>query len=404
MKFIWLVIFILIFLAPVVSFALTPLLYYIIWGSLLFFLLVAFISEYKSAPLKNLEISVLCFLTYLVIPTVVSKDPAHSAHYLFNFSVCVFAFLVFARIDAEKKKIVASIILFSSFLIALYAIYQHCFAYRTFLRLISENKAIISEQCRGGILAAFKRGKAISVFTTANLLSSYLVMTTFLSLAYLLYANAIKRYLFILSVLISNLFAIFFTYRVSGVGSLCFGFVIFIILCLFKRPHIIKKYKAGWLLFAISIALIMITVLFLRTTGLCDRYYLEDMRQSLQARFAAWQILIAGLILHPFKFLGLGNFRLHPGNTYSVFVHNIFLQLWIEAGIVGMVIFIWFISSLIYRGLRKILVLDKNNFLDIGLFSAISAFLFAELAGYSFFIGQVAIIWWVFCGLLVAES
>ena len=88
----------------------------------------------------------------------------------------------------------------------------------------------------------------------------------------------------------------------------------------------------------------------------------------------------------------------------STMVHNLFMQLYVELGLYGVVAFAWFLVILIRDAIKNIF--NKNVFLDrallrIGALSAIVAFLLQNMGGFSFFVPQVAIIWWILCALLI---
>jgi O-antigen ligase len=103
---------------------------------------------------------------------------------------------------------------------------------------------------------------------------------------------------------------------------------------------------------------------------------------------------------HPFAGIGPGNFqevflkyyKLGWG-TGTKYVHNIFLQLWVETGILGPLGMI----SLI------IVFITKNTVKSNYIFLAGLVFLFHNLIDLTYFIPEAGLFWWIIIGLACHE-
>lgn len=407
MKFIWPFILFILFVIPFVSIPVTPYLYFFIWTSLFILVFIASDIERKKFKPDNIKISILIFLIYLFIPIIFSANSIRSLDYFLQYLVCIFVFLYFSQADKKQKKKIIFIIMLSSFFIGLYALYQHFILFKAILNAMDEGKIHIPYAYKGIFQYQLKLRRTLATFSTSNLLASYLVMTTLTTLGYLFDKKSIRRTVFAVPALSVSVSALYFTYRMSGMLALCLGFAIFMFF--YKFFVQLKRKSPKWEMVILGTVVIGLTVylFLLRTTSLHETYYFQSLWQTLHKRSVTWQYLIVKLIKDPFWLLGLGNYEYTAARLKNImgamvhpYTHNIFLQLWIESGIIGMLCFIYFLWALLRKGMQRL----KGNALNIGIISAIFAFLLFDMANYSFFIGQVSIFWWILCGLLIADA
>jgi O-antigen ligase len=91
--------------------------------------------------------------------------------------------------------------------------------------------------------------------------------------------------------------------------------------------------------------------------------------------------------------VGLGNFNL----PFARYAHNSYLQIWAEMGILGIASFLWLIFAVFKSAFREIKN-SQNKRLITGLFAANVVFLVHNLIDFSFFLPEVALIWWMIFG------
>ncbi|MBN1404925.1 MAG: O-antigen ligase family protein [Candidatus Omnitrophica bacterium] len=394
----------LIFLVPLVSCVTQPLFYNSIFMSLLGLCLVYAVLSHKMPPAdKSVMLPAVLFLAYLVIPVLFSKNPLVSARYLFEFSVCVACFLVFSNAANDLKRKVVFVVILSSFFVSLYAIYQHFASFALIQQMISENKTILYGVDTAALKKALRLGRAVSTFPSGNLLSAYLAMTGIVSIGYISDMRAYnKRFFLIVVVLAANITAAYFSYSLSGAVCFAAGFLMFLAFVIFKKQEFFKKYLLWFIIQGVAIfALLAAMCIKWHDLSATLNYHLVN---SIQYRLAAWKPLLAALRDNPFQFLGPGNYRVFSGNEYSIFVHNIFLQLWIESGITGLIIFVWLIISVYKKALRNLSSSGTRPYMQIGLIAAAFAFLLQNMAEFSFFIAQAALIWWILFALMAADD
>ena len=84
--------------------------------------------------------------------------------------------------------------------------------------------------------------------------------------------------------------------------------------------------------------------------------------------------------------------------------HNLFLQIWIEVGLVGIMTFVWFITRTIKRTLLNIFQKTNNslNHISIAGISAFAGILVMGMAEYVWFYPRVMLFFWVIAGVILS--
>lgn len=116
---------------------------------------------------------------------------------------------------------------------------------------------------------------------------------------------------------------------------------------------------------------------------------------------ASWQMINE----HPFSGMGVGTYMANfskflPGSKIS-YAHNCYLQIWAETGIFSLISFMVFIVSLVYLGIKKFFA--SRDFLLLGLLSGIVGFLVHSFFEVNFYSLRLAILFWVWAGLISAR-
>ena len=115
---------------------------------------------------------------------------------------------------------------------------------------------------------------------------------------------------------------------------------------------------------------------------------------SVIMRFNYWIDTLRIIKTAPLQGLGLGNFNL----VSSRYAHNSYLQIWAEMGIVGIVSFLWLIL-IVFKSALKNFKDSANKQQIAGLITASTVFLIHNFVDFSFFLPEVALIWWIILGL-----
>jgi O-antigen ligase len=316
-------------------------------------------------------------------------------------------FIVLSGLDSNRKKQIALALAFGSFLISIVAIWQYFFFFDKILPSLAFRDSSLTEEGVFYIADLIKRRRVTSIFVNPNLFASYLAMVNIviISLCFIQEKKILKIILSLL--LIMNCYTLWLTRSLAGLLSFILGVFLFILLFSQKSKLSRLRYKR-LLIFLGGSLVILFIVLFIKRliydSG-TDCFIL-----SLRGRLEFWKAALKIIGDRPFQFTGLGGFgHLYRHYCPQIIVesrraHNIFLQLWVETGIWGLLAFIWFLAALIHKGLRQLFKLQlcfKLYIFQAAGLAALSAFLFHNLLDFSFFVTQVAVVWWVICSWLI---
>jgi O-antigen ligase len=121
-------------------------------------------------------------------------------------------------------------------------------------------------------------------------------------------------------------------------------------------------------------------------------------------RFRYWLAALKMIKDHPFFGIGVGtfmaNFSKYLPNCNISYAHNCYLQIWAETGVLALISFILFSTSLIYFGFKKFLV--SKDFLLLGLLSGAVGFLVHSFFEVNLYSLRLAVLFWVWVGLISA--
>ena len=79
-----------------------------------------------------------------------------------------------------------------------------------------------------------------------------------------------------------------------------------------------------------------------------------------------------------------------------LYPHNIFLNFWLEIGLLGLIAFIWLVIKFFKKGFIRI----KNDWLTLGLMAAVVVIIVHGLIDVPYFKNDLAILFWIIIGLL----
>jgi len=364
------VLVIFIFLRPFISSLAAPCL-----NSLYSFLLLAFLGlliALKGADrgkIAIIRIPISLFGIALFASLIISPDKISGLSEGVNFLTYICLFIAVSSLPPENRRRILDCIIFSGFLISILAIYQYFFGFEHLLKYISHLDAQNSF-----VLDCIMRKRVFYPFVTPNILAGYLSMIVLISLI----VRRHKYWFFPPMCL-----AIIFTQSLGAMISLFIAILVYL--------YLKNKPKKARFMFLLSL-LIVIAVVFLARI-INQRQHFQPLF-SLSMRFNYWAETIGIIKEFPFTGIGLGNFNL----IQSRFAHNAYLQLWAETGILGLISFLWLVVNVIKNGLAA------GNDSPCGreklyLITACLVFLIDNLFNFSFFLPEVALIWWALLGL-----
>lgn len=179
------------------------------------------------------------------------------------------------------------------------------------------------------------------------------------------------------------------------------------------------KGKTGLNNFAISIIAILIIVSIIGTVNpqflnIVNRRVFSDDYNAAQSRIPQMQIASNIIRTNPFLGVGINNYTevMQDYDTTDVKltsitrhqVHNIFLQIAAEMGIIGLAIFIWLILIVYKEGLSYIKSSEgPMSGIAIGIIAGITAFLIHGLVDAASLGNHLFLIFWFFTGIIIAS-
>lgn len=241
----------------------------------------------------------------------------------------------------------------------------------------------------------FIRGKEIidsnprATFNNANGFAAYATVLLLLNFSFLTSLKQKKLWRFLLGLNVLLLLTnILLTFSRGAWISLVVG--LFFILFLYHRA---RKFL---LIFSILLLILFLTipVLKIAISGGGD-----------SQRFALWRTAWEMIKDNPFLGKGIGTFMSYfrqyakiPGVYYA---HNCALQIWAETGIFSLLSFFVFLFMLFSKTLY--FIRKYNDGILVGLAAAIIAYFFHSFFEVHLYSLQLAVLFWVFLGLLVSR-
>ncbi|MCM8796909.1 MAG: O-antigen ligase family protein [Candidatus Omnitrophica bacterium] len=366
---------ILIFVRPFIASLAFPQANAIYSFSLILFLAVWIILRGPKIKMaRPLRYPLLLFIVAILVSGLPCQNKGLFIASLDKYITAILIFIIVSSLSKDDHRII-SCLLFTAIIISCLAFYQYIFGFRHILAYVANHN--ISDPFIQDYLA---QKRIFFPFVTPNTLAGYLSMI--LPLAF---TQKSKGVFYLTPIII----ALLLTRSLGGIFSA--GIAIFIYLCLKKKINA----KTGARLATLLMAIITF-VLFIRSAATKPHF---QPLFSAAMRFNYWTETLRIILNHPFLGIGLGNFN----TAYSRFSHNSYLQFWAETGILGIVSLVWFIFSLWTNALKNIKKSPHSNTIAC-LIAAITAFCLHNLVDFSFFLPEISFLWWVICGLLLAQT
>ena len=278
---------------------------------------------------------------------------------LLYLAAIAFAFLI-ANTYFEQPRLILLIrvLVAAAALVALYGIYQ-------FLRGIPID-VTQTDQTTGG--ASLAMGRADSTLGNPNVMAAWLLLVIPFSAALAFFAKNWLRRVFAASVTLLLVVGLLLTQSRSGWVGLFVAGVVFVFLIDWRLIP----------LFAIAGALsipfwpgFILDRLLIAGTDTSSVYRWTIYAGSLRMALANWATGI-GIGLEYFKRY-INNYVYFAYETAPVHSHNLFLQIWLESGIVAILSFLWAMARLIKKGARSMKPNGTDNEMRYILVACISA-------------------------------
>ncbi len=371
-------------------------------------------GRYKLVK-SGLNYPVIAFIIACSISLLSSIDIYISLYSLFSIILLAGLYVLVPNVVRERKqirKIMVSLI-FVSGLISIYSLGQY-------LGIDLLN------------LKAVGSGSISGPFENRNVLASFLVFTMPVSVGFLFEKISKKLKIMIGLVGIITLIALIYT-RTRGAWVGFMGAMAFFAGAKLMAEGGMKKiFKSLFSKKSLLIIFLMVICL-----GLLIRYdynkksysftkkflSIVDLKDpATRHRFVMWHTGIDIIKEHPLLGTGIGTFKkIHPKyqskylrikkygrfEGLSRFVHNDYLEITANTGILGLGTFLWLIVTLYWTGLKRLKQINQSKYspnLLIIILSSLTAVLIHSFFHYSFYLPATSMLFWLWLGLLNTDG
>lgn len=354
----------------------------------------------KLIQLKSPSFWLVAFLIFSLISLVQAKNIGLGFYCWFKLLEMIVLFFYlkhnFKQLFSFKK--LSYVFIFSGLFQSFIAISQYLQQKSLGLRFLAESP--LNPEIAGVakiVVDGTKMIRAYGTFPHPNVLAVFfLICIFFIFYLFLDKKNYFKNYLFLSISLFFIFFAIFLTYsRLTIFIFLLSSIVYFIIL--------FKKHKKQILSLFLLILICSLIIVYFAWPEISYRFNVSMEDQSISLRLFYSQTSFLIIQEYPLLGIGFGNFVWEIRQMFDLLnywihqpVHNIYLLIASETGLIGLFIFLMFLYQLL-RSFNKKLK-DKKSYL---LLFIVSSFLFLGLFDHYFWtLQQGQLMFWIVLGLM----
>jgi len=330
-----------------------------------------FLWFYRGITNGTLEIRKIAFPLPLVIFFILaifytfhSIDYAVSRYFFLQLVTYTVIFFLIAQIVSPKEqRWIALAVVMLGILTSLYGLYQHFWGFQHLIGKIGEVEIFYPSALKEDILGRLEGGRVFSTFLLPSHFAAFLGVTIPVSAAFVLTNKGWLRYLLGLAVAV-QVFALYLTKSFSGWLSLvlacgCFAFIYL---------GYVKKVRTRYLIFSLG-GLVLVLVLIFAGLSLtrADNPFASISNNPMVLRVLNWGATLAMIRDNPWIGKGLDTFGLiypsyqRSGVNIVHHSHNTYLQVGVEMGIIGTIVFLWFACWWFWRTLQVLRKTKKKN-------------------------------------------
>jgi hypothetical protein len=326
-------------------------------------------------------LSLAVFFILAIFYTVHSIDYAFSRDFLFHLITYTAIFFLIAQIPSTKEtQRIGIVVVILGILTSLSGLYQHFWGFHDLIGKIGEAEFSYPSPLKEDILGRLEGGRVFATFLLPSHFAAFLGISISLSGFFILTSKGWMRYLFGLALGL-QVFILYLTKSFSGWLSLilacgCFTFIYL---------GYIKRIKARYLVCLVGGLFLVLLLIFGGLSLTRPDNPLAPIRDNpMVLRFLNWGTTIEMIRDNPWIGKGLHTFGLmypsyqRAGVNIVHHSHNTYLQLGVEMGIIGSIVFLWFACWWLWRTVR-VLQATKDKELRIWISSLM-------VAGLAFFI------------------
>lgn len=347
--------------------------------------------------LKDWQWPILIWLIIATLAMFLSPDlRAGAGVWKAYFVEPILLLIVFLDLIKNKKdlKLILSAFIFSALIVSIYALYQ---------KFVGQG--IWSTEVWGQPQVL----RITSFFPHPNFLGLYLGPLILLGLGYIFSFFKNKN------IIISYTLLFFIITFLSLIYARSEATILAVLVGLFFLGLIVKSSQKYALIFLFIIPLLIFSFPVSRNYFI-QKVGLQDL--SGQLRFNIWQGAVELIKEKPILGAGLDGYeRLAPdyqkrfydpytGELISVethpYPHNLYLTLWLELGLLGLIVFVWVLIKFFKQGFKQ---LDKRDvIISTSIMAAMIVIVVHGLADTPYFKNDLAILFWLIIGLLIVSK
>jgi hypothetical protein len=288
------------------------------------------------------------FYTFHSIDYAVSRD-----FFIQLVSYTTIFFLISQIVSPKERRWVALAVVILGILTSLCGLYQYFWGFQGLLGKIGETELSYPSLLTEEIIGRLEGGRVFATFLLPSHFAAFLGLTIPVSAAFVLINKGWLRYLFGLAVAVQG-FALYLTKSFSGWLSLILASGCFVFIYL----GYIRRVKSRYLIYSVGglvlvLALIVVGLSLTRT----DNPFASIANNPMVLRVLNWGTTLEMINDAPLLGKGLNAFGfIYPsyqkiGENIIHHSHNTYLQLGVEIGIVGTVVFLYFACWWLWRTL-----------------------------------------------------
>ncbi|MCX7749016.1 MAG: O-antigen ligase family protein [Clostridia bacterium] len=355
------------------------------------FFIKTVIQRYECFDIKALDILLLCFGVVVLFATITSIFPAASLRFLLFFATCfLLVLIVVSSVKTTKSlNLLLEIFLIGVSFTGLYGVWQGK------VTGIAVDTAVVDLRFNEGI-----SGRIVSTMGNANNYAELLIMTLPFFAAVILNSPSIKKKIAFVLLALPPLASLIMTGSRSGWIS--FAFSVFVYIFFKNKKLILPMLILGILSIPFLPDSIYKRIMSLFNPKESSASYRKDILKTVYPMFKDYWVTGVGLGTDSFMSI-CGKYFSYVGKT-PPHTHNLFLQVWIENGIVGIITFLWFIGRIVKQSILMIYKkIDPqiNHILMAGI-ASLAAILLMGIGEYVWFYPRIMLSFWFIIGIILA--
>ncbi|MBI5873229.1 MAG: O-antigen ligase family protein [Candidatus Omnitrophica bacterium] len=340
---------------------------------------------------KTVFYSLSALFSAILISTALSKDIENSFSQFYKYAACLSAFLAVRNLSLSRQKILILCLIANAAIVSMCAI--QWFLRGTFRAM----DYLAYHNIHWDFAVEFlSRGRAFMPFTLPADLAGYSIIFIPPAITLLLEKEnetscrilglSVKNLFFIMAAS-SGLLVMLSTQSLGATASLLASATIFYVI---QKRQNRKNLRIGIVASFFTLGLILI--MLFRSN---NPHEFNQPLFSFNQRLSYWKHAVSLIHQHPFAGIGLGNYPFFKG----WWAHNAYLQLWTEAGLLGIIGLLGIATATIRINPCNFPAHEQKFF--SGLWIGNLAFLIHNLVDTTFFHPEISLQWWVIAAILV---